>query len=99
MAKIPKEEATRYLADVPREYVFQCHDSRVFKNLQELRDGLASMTEEVYAYHANAQKNDFSNWVRDIIKDERLAADLQGSTSRGEVTKRVGIRIAKLSKK
>lgn len=99
MTKVSKEEATRYLADVGEEYVFRCHDSRVFKNLRELRDGLANMIDEVYAYHANAEKNDFSNWVRDIIKDETLAAELQGLISRGEATRRVGSRIARLSKK
>lgn len=78
MTKISREEATRYLADVPEEYVFRCHDSRVFKDLRELRDGLANMTEEVYAYHANTERNDFSRWVRDVIKDEKLAAELQG---------------------
>jgi hypothetical protein len=99
MTKLSKEETTRYLADVPEEYVFRCQDSHAFKNLRELRDGLANMTEEVYAYHANAEKNDFSRWVRDVIKDEKLAADLQGSTSRSEATKRVGTRITKLSRK
>ena len=99
MVKIKREEAMKYLADVPEEYVFRCHDSCVFKNMRELRDGLANMIDEVYAYHANAEKNDFSNWVRDIIKDETLAAELQGLISRGEATRRVGSRIARLSKK
>jgi hypothetical protein len=99
MAKIQKEDARKYMADVPEEYVFRCQDSRGFKNLRELRDGLANMTEEVYAYHANAEKNDFSRWVRDVIKDEKLAADLQSSTSRSEAMKRVGTRVANLSKK
>jgi hypothetical protein len=99
MAKTQEEDAHKYLADAPQEYVFRCHDSRVFKNLRELRDGLANMTEEVYAYHANAEKNDFSRWVRDVIKDEKLALDLQSSTSRSEAMKRVGTRVANLSKK
>jgi hypothetical protein len=99
MTKISKEEATKYLADVTGEYVFWCNDGTVFKNMRELRDGLANMSEETYAYHVSTDKNDFSRWVRDVIKDENLAAELQSSISRTEATKRVGTRVAKLSRK
>ena len=99
MAKILKEDAKRYLAEVPGEYVFRCCDGSVFRNMRELRDGLANMSEETYAYHANADKNDFSKWVRDVIKDEKLAADLQGSTSRTEAARRVDTRVTGLSRK
>jgi len=99
MVKISKEDAARYFADVPGEYVFYCYDGSVFRNLRELRDGLANMSEETYAYHANADKNDFSKWVKDIIKDEKLAADLQSSSSRAEAAKRVGTRVTTLSRK
>ena len=98
MAKIQKEDARKYLEDVPEEYVFRCHDSCIFKNMRELRDGLTNMSEETYVYHANAEKNDFSNWVRDVIKDERLAVDLMSAKSRAEAVNRVGTRIAILSR-
>ena len=99
MAKTLKEDARKYLAGVTGEYVFWCCDGSVFRNMKELRDGLASMSEETYAYHANTDKNDFSQWVRDVIKDEKLAADLQGSTSRAEAAKRVDTRVTGLSRK
>ena len=99
MAKIQKEEARKYLADVPEEYVFRCHDSCIFKNMRELRDGLANMAEEVYAYHANAEKKDFSQWVKDVIKDEKLATDLQHAATKVEAAKLVGIRITTLSRR
>jgi hypothetical protein len=98
MARVQKDEARKYLADVPVEHVFRCHDSRILKNMRELRDGLASMTEETYAYHANAKKNDFSQWVRDIIKDEKLATDLQHSVAKNEAARRVGNRITTLGR-
>jgi hypothetical protein len=99
MTRISKEEATRYLRDITGEQVFWCYDGSVFKNMRELRDGLANMSEETYAYHVSTNKNDFSRWVKDVIKDEKLAVNLQGSTSRSEAAKRVGTRIARLSKK
>ncbi len=56
MAKMQREEAKKFLADVPEEYVFRCHDSCVFKNMRDLRDGLAKMPEDVYGSHANTEK-------------------------------------------
>jgi hypothetical protein len=97
--KISKEEGTRYLADVTAEYVFRCCDGGVFRNMRELRDGLANMSDETYGCHVTTSKNDFSRWVSDVIKDQKLAADLLGSTSRSDATRRVGTRVASLSKK
>ena len=57
------------------------------------------MTDETYVFHANTKKNDFSNWVRDIIKDGMLANDLQKATNRAQAAKLVANRMAILSKK
>ena len=98
MVRMRREEVKKYLADVPEEYVFRCQDSCVFKNMRELRDGLVSMSDDIYTYHANTEKNDFSNWVKDIIKDEILAADLRNAKSKAEAGRRVVSRIATLSR-
>ena len=82
MTKILKHHAERRLADVPDQYVFWCHDGRVLRNLRELKDALEMMSDETYAYHANKEKNDFSNWVKDIIGDDKLARDLTRASDR-----------------
>ena len=99
MAKLLKEDAKKYLDDVPGECVFRCQNGSIFKNMRELRDGLANMSEEIYLYHANADKNDFSAWVIDIITDEKLATDLRKAKSADDATRRVGTRIASLKRK
>jgi hypothetical protein len=58
-----------------------------------------SMADETYVFHANTEKNDFTNWVRDVIKDDILAKDLQKATNRTQVAKLVASRIAILSKR
>ncbi|MEM5835042.1 MAG: polysaccharide deacetylase family protein [Candidatus Aenigmatarchaeota archaeon] len=92
-----KEEALRILSDYTD--VFWCHDGKVFKNLYELRDGLRNMSNETYSYHANEEKNDFSNWVRDVIKDEKLANNLRKAKSKEEALQIVEKRIKELEKK
>ena len=99
MAKILSEDAERRLANVPEEHKFWCHDGCVMKNLQELRDALANMNDEVFAYHANADRNDFSNWVREIIKDETLARQLARSRDRASAARTVADRICFLGAK
>jgi len=94
-----KQEGKKFLAHIPEEYVFRCSDGAILRNVKELGDGLNAMTDESYVFHANTEKNDFANWVRDIIKDERLAKDLQKATSRAQAAKLVANRMAILSKR
>lgn len=95
--EMKKEEAIKILGDFSD--VFWCHDGKVFKNLYELRDGLRNMSEETYRYHVNQEKNDFSNWVRDVIRDEKLAKDLKKAKNKEDAAKIVENRIKQLEKK
>jgi hypothetical protein len=87
------------LADVPQEYVFWCCDGRILKNVEELRDALLAMSDETFVYHACSEKNDFHNWVRDIIKDEELAADLLSAIDKTNSARVITERIALLTGK
>ena len=99
MAKITKEVAGRMLGEVPNGEQFYCTDGRVAKSLSELEVALKEMNEETFSYHSSEAKSDFSNWVRDVIGDEKLSRDLQKSTSRAQAVKKVADRIAWLRNK
>ncbi len=99
MARILRADAERLLGNAPEEYTFECCDGRIFRNMKDLLEAFASMTDETFAFHANAEKNDFSNWIKDIIRDDKLARDLGKSASRAEAAKRVRERITFLSSK
>jgi hypothetical protein len=101
MAKIKaqKQDDKKLLANVPEEYVFWCTDGRILRNMIELQEALDTMVEEVFVFHVNTTKNDFANWVRDIIKDEKLASDLQKAQGRIQAKKHVASRINTLSRK
>jgi hypothetical protein len=90
---------SKLLGKVPAAYVFWCHDGSTFADINELAAGLATMSDVTYAYHSNLEKHDFSNWVRDIIKDEQVANDLMRATSRLQATEYVVARIASLTGK
>jgi hypothetical protein len=91
--------AAEWLADVPLEKQFWCSDGRILKNLAELENTLGEMSEETFGYHSNEVKSDFSNWVRDVIGDEKLARDLLKSVTRAQAMKNVANRIAWLNSK
>lgn len=87
------------LRDVSEEKSFWCHDGRYLKNLEELQAALEQMTDEVYQYHSNAEKTDFSNWVKDVIGDDKLSSDLLKCTTRAEAARAVADRVNWLKSK
>jgi len=99
MVRITKDIAEKRLADVPDDVTFRCYDGGILRNLRELGNALAGMEEEVFIHHITGRKNDFSNWVKDIIGDEKLANDLEKSSNREQAAKAVSSRIAFLETK
>ena len=47
------------------------------KNLNELLIAFETIENDVYQFHANNEKNDFSSWVKDVFEDEELASNLK----------------------
>lgn len=91
--RMTKNQAQKTLSNVPEEKIFWSHDGQIFRSLHELESGFNRMTEETYKYHANAAKNDFSNWVREVIGDDTLAKDLEKAPNRLDAAMKVESRI------
>ena len=81
------------LEDVSGDKVFWCGDGKVIKNLAELASALEEMAEEIYLRHASGGKNDFSNWVRDVVGDAPLACQLKKARTRVTAARRVKDRL------
>ncbi len=88
-----RQEALKMLANAPDDKVFWVRDGKVIRNLNELANALATMSEETFTYHCNAAKCDFTNWVRDVIGDLKLADDLVAVT-RVQAMDRVSRRVS-----
>jgi hypothetical protein len=93
MVAVTKQVARARLGNVPEEKRFWNADGRYFSNLEELGAALENMTDETYLIHANEAKSDFSNWVRDVIGDDKLALDLKKSATRPWAAKVVADRV------
>ena len=99
MVRITRSIVENRLGDVSQEKQFWCYDGRYLKNLQELEAALEQMTDETFHYHVSETKNDFSNWVRDVIGDEKLSRDLRKSATQAQAIRSVADRIVSLKKK
>jgi len=97
MVKLSKSDALRILGNVPLENRFWCCNGAVLNNLQELESALNNMSEESFKHHANDERNDFTNWVKEIIKDEKLAKDLSKAKTKATAVKKVNARIKTMS--
>ena len=93
-----KDEASKYLCDVAPERCFWVSNGPILKNVEELANALAGISDDIYHYHANKEKNDFSKWVGEVIGDNKLANDLLSSRNKESALKKVKSRLNSLKK-
>jgi hypothetical protein len=74
----------RNLIDASDDNCFWVCDGKVLKNLYDLSAALEEMSDESYGYHANLEKNDFSSWVKEVLKEPGLASSLRRAKSRAD---------------
>jgi len=66
------------------QYFILCNGQRV-KNVKELADTMEYIEEEVFNHHANPEKNDFVNWVKDVFKEVKLAEKIAKAKNKEHV--------------
>ncbi|MBI2647587.1 hypothetical protein HYW99_03860 [Candidatus Woesearchaeota archaeon] len=96
---VTKDEARRYLSNVPPEQSFWVNNGSILKNLEELADAIFDMGKETFQHHVNKEKNDFSTWISDVVGDKKLANDLLSSKSKDSMLKKLRKRLNSLKKK
>ena len=96
---LTKEDAKRYIGNTPPERCFWLNDGSTLKNLEELSNAFPRMSDETFRHHVNGGKNDFSNWVKDVIGDKKLAHDLMASKNKVSALKKLRSRLNSLKKK
>jgi hypothetical protein len=71
---------------------FVC-DGSVYASLAELAKGLKRMHPDAYKYHANAEKNDFHNWIKDVFGDQKLAKQALSAKDNKQLAKIVAAKL------
>ncbi|MCF7910303.1 DUF5752 family protein [Candidatus Pacearchaeota archaeon] len=68
----------------PSSYFYVC-DGTILKNLEDLFHLLKRIDNPSLEHHFNSEKNDFSNWTRDVLKEKALANKLDKAKTREEM--------------
>ena len=64
-------------ADINPEHEFVLSNGHKLKNLQELADTLRMMDYNVFESHVTTEKNDFANWVNNVMGLQELADNMR----------------------
>ncbi|MBI4359886.1 MAG: hypothetical protein HY564_02225 [Candidatus Jacksonbacteria bacterium] len=70
------------LVSANADSLFWIHEGPSVKNLKELTSALKRLTNAQFAHHVNAGKNDFSNWIQEVLRDRDLAGKLRQCKTR-----------------
>jgi len=84
------------LSDVSPNQYFHLKDGKSIKNLLELATALRTMDDNVFFHHVNNKRNDFANWIRDVVGDDKLAYKVFKQKNKHDIRVLIEKRILKL---
>ena len=64
--------------EIPPEKYFMLNDGTAIKSIEELAFMMDSISDEMFSFHVNEEKNDFACWIRDVFGNKDLADSLSG---------------------
>ncbi len=73
MTEIHSTDIKKLFEKISPDFYFKLRSGGVIKNIPELKKAVKRMNKEVFSHHVNEHKNDFSNWIKDVFKDQKLA--------------------------
>ena len=96
--KISAEQAKHYLRDLDPDVSFWVNDGAVIANLRSLPKELKKLSLDQFRFHVNKDKNDFANWVDQVIGDRSLARSIAKIKTKPTFVKKVSSRVNALKK-
>lgn len=71
------DKKVRALVCAKAEECFWTTDGQVLENLDQLQVAFGSMADEVFLHHVSKDRNDFADWVENVLKDKECAQSLR----------------------
>ncbi len=97
--KRTSSKAQQMLRSIPEDHLcFWLCDGRILRSLRDLVDALNNMADEVFFYHVNQEKNDFANWINEVIQDKTLAKKINKTKSKAALIRHIKSRVVALEK-
>ncbi len=92
------KNAGQLLTDVQPDKCFWVSNGWIIRSLKELPLALRKMNNDTFVYHVNKGKNDFANWVADVVGDKKLAASIRTTYNKADMIAEIEKRIAQIKK-
>ncbi len=74
---ISKKKRKKILAIAVGDRCFYVNYGPALGNLLELRDTLREINEEQFKHHVSEIRNDFADWVKDVLEDKKTALQIK----------------------
>lgn len=71
------------------EKCFWMCTGQILANLAELVQVLEHMDENTFSYHVNQDRNDFSNWISDVLGQAKLGAAVRKIKTASTMAKKI----------
>ncbi|MGV8086776.1 MAG: hypothetical protein ACP5N1_04040 [Candidatus Woesearchaeota archaeon] len=71
--------------NIPDNKAFYTRETFNLKNIQELYYYINNCEEDSFYYHANTEKNDFANWVNEVLSFPELALKMRKISNRKDM--------------
>ena len=71
--------------EIDPEHYFSLCTGGLIKDIKELVFALDYLSDEELNNHVNESKNDFSNWVRDVFQENKLAEEISEIQDRKDI--------------
>ena len=94
----PAKQQKKVLVCASDDKCFWTTDGKILRDLEELAEALHHMTDEIFAHHVTKDKNDFANWVEDVLLDGDCADALR-RTKKTSAAQKVVVKQLKLYSK
>lgn len=91
--KITLTRAKNLLKIVPLKDSFWLCTNQNLRSLNTLANSLEDVNDDVFRYHVNKYKNDFSTWVRDVIGDSDFAREISRIKTKDTLVRKVNEKV------
>jgi len=94
--KIGPDAARWFLRPIEGPECFWVNNGPIVRSLEELATAIRDMKKEIFLHHVNKDKNDFKEWIDEVIGDIKLSHEMQKSRSRRNIMQVLNSRLKTL---
>ncbi len=86
-----------FLGTVEQGKEFYCRNGKVINSLEELAKEIKELDIETFLHHVNEERNDFANWIKEVVGDMVLANRIKRAKRQSTMSRAITSRVARLN--